>query len=121
MHTASFTDQEIGAFQAAILTVVNLLGEDAYGMKIRDHVQQIANRPIHMPQVYAALSRLEAIGALVSEANQGKSAGHRGRTRRYYKLTARGLQLFSDSVRHSRGAWPMEPAFNAERKTATTA
>lgn len=121
LYTAVLPEQEIGSFQAAVLSVINLLGDDAYGMRIRDEVQIIVNRSIHMPQVYAALSRLEAIGALKSETNQGKSAGLRGRTRRYYMLTARGLQLLSDSVRHSHGARPMEPAFDAERKKATTA
>jgi PadR family transcriptional regulator, regulatory protein PadR len=112
---------DIGEFQALVLSVVNALGENAYGMKIRDEVQTIVNRPVHMPQIYAALSRLEVIGSLASEANQGKSAGHRGRTRRYYRLTARGLQLLSDVVRLSHGAGPKEPDSNGERKKAATA
>ncbi len=111
----------LGEFQTLVLISVNILGEEAYGMKIRDQVQTIANRPVHMPQVYAALSRLEMIGALASEANHGKSAGHRGRTRRYYKLKARGLQLLSDVVRLSHGARPKEPNSNEERKKAATA
>jgi DNA-binding PadR family transcriptional regulator len=111
----------LGDFQCQVLSIVQRLREDAYGMRIRDEVQIIANRPIHMPQVYAALARLEVLQMVSSEASPEKSAGLRGRTRRYYHITARGLQQLSDVVRHSLGAGPKDPVNYGEWEKASTA
>lgn len=117
----SGANSQIGDFQLVVLGVVNQLGEDAYGMRVRDEVQTILNRAVHMPQVYSALGRLESAGLLTSEPNSTKSAGHRGRTRRYYKIGANGLQILHDAFRHSFRNMPMEGNNYAEITAATTA
>jgi DNA-binding PadR family transcriptional regulator len=94
----------IGEFQVSILETVSKLREQAYGMKIRDALSEELGREIHMPQVYAALSRLVKLGLLSSGLDKKQSAGQRGRTRRIYDLSAQGLQILSDGVRYSRGA-----------------
>ncbi|WP_419555567.1 helix-turn-helix transcriptional regulator [Ruegeria lacuscaerulensis] len=74
-------------------------------MRIRDQISERLKRDnIHMPQIYAALSRLVKLGLLTSDLDKKQSVGQRGRTRRVYKLSADGLQVLSDGVRDSRGA-----------------
>lgn len=111
----------LGDFQLVVLGVVNELGDDAYGMRIRDEIQAILNRPVYMPQVYAALARLEELGLLASEANTAKSAGHRGRTRRYYRIGANGLQTLDEAIRHSFRIGRKEPSKHADISAASTA
>lgn len=110
----------VGEFQLVVLGVVNELGDDAYGMKIRDRAQDILNRSIHMPQVYSALARLEELGLVESEASTAKSVGLRGRTRRYYKVGAKGSQMLEDAFRHTFRNGPKDPATYAATSTAST-
>lgn len=111
----------IGDFQIKVLRVVHTLGEDAYGMRIRGVLEEQLGKEVHMPQVYAALSRLESLGLLKSHLDDENSAGRRGRTRRVYSLSAHGLQRLSDGVRNSPGTGPKDPIFNGDIATATTA
>jgi DNA-binding PadR family transcriptional regulator len=79
-------------------------------------------RLVHIPQVYAALARLEVLQLVHSDADKTKSVGLRGRTRRYYTITARGLRLLGDGVRFSGGAGPKEPTgYESREDQASTA
>ncbi len=110
---------EIGTFQVNVLEAVSKLRAQAYGMKIRDTLSEEQGREIHMPQIYAALSRLVKLGLLNSDLDKIQSAGQRGRTRRVYQLSADGLQMLSDGVRDSRSARGQE-LFSFERQEAAT-
>lgn len=79
-------------------------------------------RPVHMPQVYAALARLEVLHLVQSDADKSKSVGLRGRTRRFYKITARGLRLIGDGVRFSGSAGRKDPiGYESSEDEASTA
>jgi DNA-binding PadR family transcriptional regulator len=113
---------EIGDFQRAVLLAVSRLKDNAYGAQIRDEVQTLTQRPVHLPQVYAALARLEILQFVQSDADKEKSVGLRGRTRRYYTISARGLRLLSDGVRLSSCAGPKEPTgYGSSEEKASTA
>ncbi|WP_170426507.1 PadR family transcriptional regulator [Ruegeria arenilitoris] len=111
----------IGTFQVDVLNAVKQLGENAYGMRIRDQISEEFERDVHMPQIYAALSRLVKLGLLTSDLDEKQSAGQRGRTRRVYKLSADGLQVLSDGVRDSRAASSKELFFNGKQQEAPQA
>ncbi|WP_375261038.1 PadR family transcriptional regulator [Palleronia sp.] len=111
----------IGDFQEITLSAVHRLKNDAYGMNIRNYLEEKEEREIHMAQVYAALSRLESLGLLASHKDFARSAGRRGRTRRIYNLTAHGLQYLTDSVRHSQGVQQKEMLGASQREKASTA
>jgi len=111
----------VGAFQEDVLRAVQTLEKGAYGMNIRNFLETDQNKSIHMPQVYAALSRLEALGLLSSHLDQSASAGRRGRTRRVYELSAHGLQYIDARVRGARSNGPKEPYPYATSDEAATA
>jgi DNA-binding PadR family transcriptional regulator len=114
-------DLLIGTFQEEVLNVVKELGVEAYGMRIRNRLAEIHERDIHMPQVYAALSRLVKLGLLTSNLDNEQSVGRRGRTRRVYEINAHGLQKLSDVVRTSRGAGLRSPNYYAGEEAVSTA
>ena len=112
----------IGDFQVLVLQAVHTLGFEAYGMKIRNHLEEQLGKGVHMPQVYAALSRLESLGLLTSHLDNKNSAGRRGRTRRVYSLSAHGLQEMRDGVWDSHGAiGPKDPKPYGVKEKAVTA
>lgn len=115
------TDFLIGTFQEEVLKVVKELDDQAYGMRIRNLLEEKNEREIHMPQVYAALSRLVKLGLLSSSLDEEQSVGRRGRTRRVYEVNAHGLQKLSDVVRTSNSAGSRSPNYYAGEEAASTA
>ncbi|MFN3211113.1 MAG: PadR family transcriptional regulator [Roseovarius sp.] len=111
----------VGTFQEDVLRAVQSLDSEAYGMNIRNFLEANQDKSIHMPQVYAALSRLETLGLLSSYLDQSASAGRRGRTRRVYELSAHGLQYLDARVRGARSSGPKEPYPNASSEEVATA
>ena len=81
----------------------------------------LTGKSVHLPQVYAALARLEVLELVQSDADRKKSAGLRGRTRRYYHITARGLRELSDVLRHSDSAGPKDPIAYEREEEASSA
>ncbi|AHB86016.1 Transcriptional regulator [Ruegeria pomeroyi DSS-3] len=111
----------VGPFQEEVIQAVYSLGANAYGMNVRNFLEEKQKREVHVPQVYAALSRLESLGLVNSQVDLQGSAGRRGRTRRVYEVTARGLQLIEARVRSSHGAGAKEPNRHAGEKAAAPA
>lgn len=67
------------------------LGEDAYGVRIAREIEERTDRPIPIASVYAALSRLEKKGFVVSRL--GESTPERGgRAKLYFRITPKGLR-----------------------------
>ena len=111
----------LGHFQFTTLSAIQHLGRATYGMEIRRYLEGEIGKPVHMPQVYAALARLEKLKLVESHLDEKHSAGRRGRTRRYYEINAHGLQCIRDGGRLSYGAGPKEPDAYEEQKEAATA
>ncbi len=88
----------LGAFEEIVLLAVVHLGEDAYGMTIRQEIERRAGRAVSIGAVYSTLDRLEAKGH-VSSRYADPAAERRGRARRYFTLEpagARGLARSRD-------------------------
>ena len=66
-----------------------MLGENAFGVQIRDSLSRQIDREIPAAQIYVVLRRLEDNGFIIGTEQDGP-AGRRGRPRRVYKLTALG-------------------------------
>jgi DNA-binding PadR family transcriptional regulator len=79
----------LGEFEYVVLLSIARLGDDAYGMTVRQDIQNRTEREISVGAVYAALERLEAKGYLHSR--EGETArGRSGRSRIFYEVTAAG-------------------------------
>ena len=88
--------ESIGEFEQLVLLAVLRLGDGAYGVPILEEIQRHGRRKILRPAVYVALSRLEEKGLVRSRAETG-GAGRRGRPRKYFEVTATGLEQLRDS------------------------
>jgi DNA-binding PadR family transcriptional regulator len=72
------------------------LGDDAYGARVRQQIEERTGRPVSIGALYTTLARLEAKGLLTLRTFRSEPV-HRGRTRRYCRLTPRGTH----ALRHS--------------------
>lgn len=79
----------LGEFEQMVLLALIRLKENAYGMTIRQVIQERAERQVAIGQVYAALERLEAKGYLDSRVGDPEPI-RGGRSKKLYRLTGEG-------------------------------
>jgi PadR family transcriptional regulator PadR len=80
----------LGEFEHLILLALLRLGDDAYGVTIRDALRDRAGRDASFGAIYSTLRRLEAKG-LVRAAFGDPEPVRGGRAKKYVTLTPRGL------------------------------
>ena len=89
----------LGAFEQLVLLSVIRLDDEAYGMRIRQELEECTGRSITIGAAYSTLERLEAKGFVASR--RGESTPQRGgRAKRYFRLTASGATALNES-RHA--------------------
>jgi DNA-binding PadR family transcriptional regulator len=86
----------LGEFEQIVMLAVLRLGEDAYGVPIRNEIEQRAGRPVTVGALYATLDRLEAKG-LVHSWFADPTPQRGGRSKRYFKVLPKGVQALSES------------------------
>jgi PadR family transcriptional regulator PadR len=86
----------LGEFEEIVLLAVAHLGGNAYGVSIRQAVQDVAGRPTSIGAIYTTLDRLEQKGLISSR--QGEPTPERGgRAKRYYRIEGAGVQALHDA------------------------
>ena len=81
----------LGEFEELVLLTVGALGDDAYGVAIKEFITQKAARKPSIGALHSALSRLEDKGFL--KAKIGESTRVRGgRRKKYYIITIAGRE-----------------------------
>lgn len=108
----------LGEFEQLLLLAVMRLGDEAYGVTIRQAIHDATGRDVSAGAVYTALGRLEQRGLVSSRV--GDSAPERsGMRRRYYQVRPDGArrvyQALQDMQAMSKGLMP-ELARLASRK-----
>lgn len=86
----------IGGFEQMLLLATLRLENDAYAVTIRRELEERAGRKVARGALYTALERLESKGYLASR--MGDPTPERGgRSKRYYKVTASGIEALKSS------------------------
>ena len=89
-------DLFLAEFEMYVMLAVAQLGDDAYGLAVRNCIETRAGRPVSVGALYTTLARLESKGFLTM-SDPDSTGGRRGRPRRYCQLTAEGQY----AMRHS--------------------
>ncbi len=80
----------LGSFEQLVMLAVVRLGDDAYGMTVRQELEERTDRAVSLGAVYATLDRLENKGYLKS--NKRKAGAERqGRAKRLLRVKPSGL------------------------------
>lgn len=94
----------LGEFEELILLAVCNLGENAYGVTIRETLDKEARRSVSVGAVYAALDRLERKGYVRSWMG-GATEERGGRRKRYYRATNTGINALIELRDVRAGLW----------------
>ena len=78
-----------GEFEQVVLLTVARLRADAYGMAIRQEIEDRTGRDVGIASLYSALDRLEAKGLLSSTLGD-PTPERGGRAKRFYRLEPSG-------------------------------
>jgi PadR family transcriptional regulator, regulatory protein PadR len=89
---------QLGEFEQMVLFSVLRLGDEAYGLAIRDVIKDQTGRTVSSGAIYTTLGRLEErrlIGSRVGSPVPGRS----GRPRKFYTLTPSGAKALMGAYR----------------------
>ena len=81
--------QTLSQLEVLALLALARLGDDAYGVTVREEIATVTGRDVSMAAIYAALDRLERSG-LVRPWQSEPRPERGGRARRHFALTAAG-------------------------------
>jgi PadR family transcriptional regulator PadR len=91
-------------FEEQILLSIWKLEKDAYGPAIYNYIRELTKKKIAIGGIYFPLERLEKKELL--EAYQGKPTAVRGgQSKRYYRLTKRGLEALLKMLDIQQAFW----------------
>jgi PadR family transcriptional regulator PadR len=85
----------LGEFEYLMLTAASRLGEEAYGVSIRQEIESTTGQHCSMGALYTTLDRLEVKG-LVKTWMGDPTPQRGGRPKRRVRVTAKGVQAASD-------------------------
>ena len=88
---------QIGEFEEIVLLTVGVLYGEAYGVSIKQSIEEKLMRKVSVGALQSALKRLEEKGYLTSKAGEA-SSDWGGRPKRYFLLTAAG----TEAIEHAR-------------------
>ena len=89
----------LGEFEQMVLLSIVQLGDEAYGVKIREEIEARTGRDVARGALYTTLDRIETKG-LVTSVTGDSTAERGGRPRRYFAVSPAGM----DALRASRKA-----------------
>jgi DNA-binding PadR family transcriptional regulator len=84
----------LGEFEELVLLTIATLGDEAYGVAIKDSIEQRCDRTISIGALHSTITRLEEKKFLRSWMG-GATAERGGRSKRYYEITQEGKAALS--------------------------
>jgi len=98
------TVEMLTKLEELILLSVLKLGENAYGTTIYKYLQEVTGKKLSLGGVYFPLDRLTKRGYLSAYSGAASSV-RRGLSKRYYRLTPRGVTALNEINRMNEVLW----------------
>lgn len=98
----------LGEFEELILTIVGIIGEEAYGNAIVNLIKKELDRDVSLSAVHVTLYRLEDKG-LVKSTFGGATATRGGRRKRFFQMTNTGLGYIREMQSQRTKLWKLLP------------
>jgi DNA-binding PadR family transcriptional regulator len=96
---SSFSEKGLlGELEQLVMLALPALGDDAYAVSIRDHIESRTGITLGRSSVYVTLDRLERKGYLRSELGD-PTPERGGKAKRCFVLTADGLRALKEAER----------------------
>jgi DNA-binding PadR family transcriptional regulator len=94
----------LGEFEQMVLLSIVQLGDDAYGVKIREEIEARTGRDVARGALYTTLDRLDAKGLVTSETGDATTE-RGGRPRRYFTVSPVGMEALRASRKALLNLW----------------
>ena len=102
--------RNLGEFEQKLMLAVIRLSGNAYGVKIREEINERTGRDVAIGQIYTVLGRLERKG-FVSSRMGDPTPERGGRAKKFYRITAKGQKALQQSqLAFARLSEGLEPA-----------
>src|SRR5215472_5800980 len=88
----------LGEFEHIVILALLRLADRAYGVTVRQEIEERTGREVSIGAIYATLDRLEAKGyvkSLVGEPTPERG----GRSKRFFRVTAKGISAVNRTHR----------------------
>lgn len=99
---------QLGEFEEIVLLTVGVLHGNAYGVTIKDDIEQRLNREVSVGALQVTLRRLESKGFLKSKPGEA-SETRRGRPKLFFEITAYGKKALDYSKESRDQLWKALP------------
>ncbi|NKB87223.1 MAG: PadR family transcriptional regulator [Acidobacteria bacterium] len=86
----------LGEFERLVLLALLRVGNEGYGMTVRQELEQTTGRAVTIGAVYATLARLEEKG-LLSSWHVDPEPHRGGRSRRFFRVETSGRKALAES------------------------
>ncbi len=107
----------IGEFEEVVLLTVAVLFENAYGIAIKEEIENRLKRKVSVGAMRTALNRLEKKGYLKSEFGEA-TAERGGKRKRFFKVTRSGKEALEQVMETRKKLWGAIPSIAFEFKFA---
>lgn len=98
----------LGEFEELILTIVGIIGEEAYGNLIVQTIKKELDREVSLSAVHITLYRLEDKG-LVKSSFGGATATRGGRRKRFFQMSNTGRNYIKEMQVQRNKLWKLLP------------
>lgn len=99
---------QLGEFEEIVMLTIGILYKDAYGVAIKDEIENRLSRNVSMGALHTALVRLEE-KEYIRSANGESTEERMGRPRRYYSITALGKRALEYTKDTRNDLWKAIP------------
>ena len=89
--------QHLAEFEIYVMSALARLGDDAYGLTIRQEIESRSGRRVSIGAVYATLERLNVKGYVRFQASDPRPV-QGGRSRKHARLTPLGQRVFDEAT-----------------------
>ena len=96
--TATGLVSRIGRFELALLKAIHTTGEDAYCVRLAEHLSAMQQREVSFGQVSRTLGVLKGIGMVESREVQPMPPRKNARRRIVYTITEDGMAIAKDAI-----------------------
>ena len=108
---------QLGEFEEIVLLTVGVLYENAYGVAIKEEIENRMSRKVSVGALQSALRRMESKGFL--ESATGESTVKRGgKPKRFFKMTSFGRAALEYNRNVRTELWNAMPDFSTQANFA---
>lgn len=98
----------LGEFEEIVLLAVGILRDGAYGVSIRQEIEDQTARNVNIGAVHTALHRLEDKGYLLSQFGEAEEV-RGGKRKRLFTLTSAGVSVLREAQALRKQMWARLP------------